>query len=109
MVYIEDNIRMQRRQQDTSDAASRDAKDEFELSERWKTEKRAADEGSVTNSMAMLTAIPEVDLGMECVVPFLSADGFSIFISVVARDFGTSRRRKRRNVKWPKSARSAKR
>ena len=25
------------------------------------------EEGSVTNSMAMLTAIPEVDLGMECV------------------------------------------
>ena len=28
------------------------------------------EEGSVTNSLAMLTAIPEVDLGMECVFQF---------------------------------------
>ena len=28
-------------------------------------EKKEQDEGNVTNSMAMLTAIPEVDLGME--------------------------------------------
>ena len=29
--------------------------------------KKASEDGSVTNSLAMLTAIPEVDLGMECV------------------------------------------
>ena len=66
MAYIEENLRV-RRQQDPSDPSTRDAKDDFTLSERWKTERKTADEGSVTNSLAMLTAIPEVDLGMECV------------------------------------------
>ena len=42
--------------------------DPFKPSDRFKTEKKATDEGSVTNSMAMLTAILEVDLGMECVL-----------------------------------------
>ena len=39
----------------------------FKIPERYKVnqEKREQDEGSVTNSMTMLTAIPEVDLGME--------------------------------------------
>jgi hypothetical protein len=37
----------------------------YRISDRWKVDKKAADEGNVTNSMAMLTAIPEVDLGME--------------------------------------------
>lgn len=36
----------------------------FEKSKRGKEK----EEGSVTNSLAMLTAIPEVDLGMEYVV-----------------------------------------
>lgn len=36
----------------------------FQLS---KGKEKKEDEGSVTNSLAMLTAIPEVDLGMECV------------------------------------------
>jgi hypothetical protein len=31
---------------------------------RWDAEKKL-DEGNVTNSMGMLTSIPEVDLGME--------------------------------------------
>ena len=66
MAYIEENLRV-RRQQDPSDPSTRDAKDDFTLSERWKTERKTANEGSVTNSLAMLTAIPEVDLGMECV------------------------------------------
>jgi hypothetical protein len=68
MAYIEENLKIRRQQQDASDKSARDATDEFSLSERWKSEKKAADEGSVTNSLAMLTAIPEVDLGMECVV-----------------------------------------
>lgn len=34
---------------------------------RYKVERKLGEEGSVTNSLAMLTAIPEVDLGMECV------------------------------------------
>ena len=55
-----------RRTQD-ADESSRDLSDALTRSGRWKMDKKAADEGSVTNSMAMLTAIPEVDLGMECV------------------------------------------
>lgn len=41
----------------------------YRLSSKYKVEKKAQpnEEGSVTNSLAMLTAIPEVDLGMECV------------------------------------------
>jgi hypothetical protein len=37
------------------------------LDPRYKVERKLGEEGSVTNSLAMLTAIPEVDLGMECV------------------------------------------
>ncbi|KAF8559429.1 hypothetical protein OG21DRAFT_1402941 [Imleria badia] len=65
MAYIEENLKIRRQQQDASEKSTRDGKDEFTLSERWKTERKTADEGSVTNSLAMLTAIPEVDLGMD--------------------------------------------
>ncbi|KAI9574291.1 hepatocellular carcinoma-associated antigen 59-domain-containing protein [Boletus coccyginus] len=65
MAYIEENLKIRRMQQDASEKSTRDANDEFTLSERWKTERKTADEGSVTNSLAMLTAIPEVDLGMD--------------------------------------------
>ncbi len=37
------------------------------LDPRYKVERKPGEEGSVTNSLSMLTAIPEVDLGMECV------------------------------------------
>lgn len=48
------------------DARPADPQDElYRIAERWKTEKKVADEGSVTNSLTMLTAIPEVDLGMD--------------------------------------------
>lgn len=67
MAYIEENLMIRRQQQDAAENSSRDPSDEFSLSERWRSEKKSADEGSVTNSLAMLTAIPEVDLGMECV------------------------------------------
>ncbi|KAF9226874.1 hypothetical protein BS17DRAFT_509707 [Gyrodon lividus] len=65
MAYIEENLKIRRQQQDTSESKPQDPNDEFELSERWKIDKKTADEGSVTNSLAMLTAIPEVDLGMD--------------------------------------------
>ncbi|KAN0115994.1 Hepatocellular carcinoma-associated antigen 59 domain containing protein [Russula decolorans] len=35
------------------------------LDPRYKVERKPGEEGSVTNSLAMLTAIPEVDLGMD--------------------------------------------
>ncbi|KIJ13260.1 hypothetical protein PAXINDRAFT_117267 [Paxillus involutus ATCC 200175] len=65
MAYIEENLKIRRQQQDTSESKPQGPNDEFELSERWKTDKKTADEGSVTNSLSMLTAIPEVDLGMD--------------------------------------------
>lgn len=66
MAYIEENLKIRSRPSDPSEyKPGENAQDEFSLSERWKGEKKAADEGNVTNSMAMLTAIPEVDLGMD--------------------------------------------
>ena len=45
----------------------------FRITDRYKVnqEKKEQEEGSVTNSLAMLTAIPEVDLGMEYVCAIL--------------------------------------
>jgi hypothetical protein len=37
------------------------------LDPRYKVERKVGEEGSVTNSLSMLTAIPEVDLGIKCV------------------------------------------
>ncbi|KAI6100179.1 hepatocellular carcinoma-associated antigen 59-domain-containing protein [Pisolithus sp. B1] len=67
MAYIEENLKIRSRPPDPSESKSGDAdvQDEFTLSERWKIEKKAANEGNVTASMSMLTAIPEVDLGMD--------------------------------------------
>lgn len=112
MAYIEENLKIQRQQQDASESSSGDPNNEFTLSERWKTEKKTADEGSVTNSLAMLTAIPEVDLGMECVIPLLAFSSFRnhmFVIFFIVYDSGTSRKRKKRNAKLPKNARNVKR
>ena len=43
-----------------------------ELFRLSKAAQKKEEEGNVTNSLAMLTAIPEVDLGMECVPWFVS-------------------------------------
>ena len=77
MAYIEENIK-KRRVADgiegpgDADAALEkpaDLQDElYQLPEKFRTQPpKPVQEGSVTNSLAMLTAIPEVDLGMECV------------------------------------------
>lgn len=63
MAYIEENMKVRRgeaAEEDTEDAMDPYA----ELFERSK-KSNEKEEGSVTNSLAMLTAIPEVDLGME--------------------------------------------
>jgi hypothetical protein len=60
------------------------------LDPRYKVERKLGEEGSVTNSLAMLTAIPEVDLGMECVsntTPFL------YFLIINANRYGSTRLR----------------
>jgi hepatocellular carcinoma-associated antigen 59 len=48
---------------------AKDDDDPFDhLDPRYKVERKLGEEGSVTNSLAMLTAIPEVDLGIKYVL-----------------------------------------
>jgi len=64
MAYIEENMKLRRGEvaEGDGDDASMDPYAElFEKSKKGKEK----EEGSVTNSLAMLTAIPEVDLGMD--------------------------------------------
>lgn len=76
MAYIEENMKLRHAQNSSTpdpEAAPKylDPQEElYRLSEKYKVEKKAQpnEEGSVTNSLAMLTAIPEVDLGMEYVL-----------------------------------------
>lgn len=125
MAYIEENMkhRRSREQQsadtdtDTNDAGTTaggasttarpnkgNAQDDVfdKLDPRYKVERKVGEEGSVTNSLAMLTAIPEVDLGMECVpslrdVPSSSNIALCALtaIPLPARVYETSKRRKR--------------
>jgi hypothetical protein len=70
MAYIEENLKFRMKSKDnTADAGPFEPDDDLDdIAQRWKVEKKNnTDEGSVTNSLSMLTAIPEVDLGMECV------------------------------------------
>lgn len=69
MAYIEENIKKRK-----GDAATKPKQDEgprdpyeelYHITDRFNAQKAGDEEGSVTNSLAMLTAIPEVDLGME--------------------------------------------
>lgn len=67
MAYIEENMKMRRGPQnaETETGPTDPSDDLYRLPDRYKVEKKAAEEGNVTNSLAMLTAIPEVDLGMD--------------------------------------------
>jgi Hepatocellular carcinoma-associated antigen 59 len=75
MAYIEENLKLLREQQqaggsrDATAEADGSGKDEVsdmvKLGEKYKTASKEVKEGSVTASLAMLSAIPEVDLGME--------------------------------------------
>ncbi|KJA29730.1 hypothetical protein HYPSUDRAFT_231504 [Hypholoma sublateritium FD-334 SS-4] len=71
MAYIEENLKVRSRPKDESDdedAAPIDPQEAlYNIADRWKVEKQkpTTDVGSVTNSLTMLTAIPEVDLGMD--------------------------------------------
>lgn len=73
MAYIEENLKLRRGGQDKDgeegSSKAYDPKEElFKLPEKYKTQNiRAPEEGNVMNSISMLAAIPEVDLGMECV------------------------------------------
>jgi hypothetical protein len=67
MAYIEENMKIRRGEVTSEDAGDASADPYAELFEKSKRSKEK-EEGNVTNSLAMLTAIPEVDLGMEYVV-----------------------------------------
>jgi hypothetical protein len=75
MAYIEENLKLRAKPSDSPEKKSgpADPQDElFRIADKWKVEKKDAGEGSVTNSLTMLTAIPEVDLGMEYVPKLFS-------------------------------------
>jgi len=71
MAYIEENLKVRskpREDSDDEDNAHVDPQEAlYNIADRWKVEKQkpTTDVGSVTNSLTMLTAIPEVDLGMD--------------------------------------------
>ncbi|KAF8897767.1 hepatocellular carcinoma-associated antigen 59-domain-containing protein [Infundibulicybe gibba] len=71
MAYIEENLKIRSRPRGDSDDEDNGPADPqealYRIADRWKVEKQkpTPDDGSVTNSMTMLTAIPEVDLGMD--------------------------------------------
>ncbi len=70
MAYIEENLKIRSRPRDEAEKDKPLDPQEalYQVPERWKIEQNRAavgEEGSVTNSLTMLTAIPEVDLGME--------------------------------------------
>ncbi|KAG6910768.1 hypothetical protein DXG01_007655 [Tephrocybe rancida] len=69
MAYIEENLKIRSKPKDDSDdeKGPPDPQEElYNLADRWKVDKqKPTEDGSVTNSLTMLTAIPEVDLGMD--------------------------------------------
>ena len=71
MAYIEENlkVRSRPREEDDDEPTGLDPQEAlFDLSQKYAMnpeKQKPVQEGSVTNSMTMLTAIPEVDLGME--------------------------------------------
>jgi len=71
MAYIEENLKIRSKPREDSDDEDKLHPDPqealYNIADRWKVEKQkpTTDVGSVTNSLSMLTAIPEVDLGMD--------------------------------------------
>lgn len=71
MAYIEENLKLMKQQagtsieEDASKAPPTTEEGMLKFGERYKTHGIELKEGSVGNSLAMLSAIPEVDLGMD--------------------------------------------
>ncbi|KAI9000763.1 hepatocellular carcinoma-associated antigen 59-domain-containing protein [Trametes punicea] len=70
MAYIEENMKLRRGAKDEpkkEEGQTDPLAEVLRITEKYKqpTQKKEQEEGSVTNSLAMLTAIPEVDLGMD--------------------------------------------
>ena len=67
MAYIEENMKLRRGEMQDEEDEEGPADPYAELFRLNKAKAAEKEEGNVTNSLAMLTAIPEVDLGMEYV------------------------------------------
>ena len=65
MAYIEENMKLKRGSGEDSKKDDGPVDPLAEIFRRKAQSEKEQEEGNVTNSMAMLTAIPEVDLGME--------------------------------------------
>ena len=65
MAYIEENMKKRRLGEELADGAAGPSHNAVEASNQPDAQRKSVEEGNVTNSVAMLTAIPEVDLGME--------------------------------------------
>ncbi|GJE84526.1 hepatocellular carcinoma-associated antigen 59-domain-containing protein [Phanerochaete sordida] len=65
MAYIEENMKLKRGSGDDSKKDDGPVDPLAEIFRRKALNEKEQEEGNVTNSMAMLTAIPEVDLGMD--------------------------------------------
>ncbi|KAG6845428.1 hypothetical protein H0H87_009335 [Tephrocybe sp. NHM501043] len=69
MAYIEENLKIRSKPREDSDDEKGPPDPQealYNLADRWKVDKqKPTEDGSVTNSLTMLTAIPEVDLGMD--------------------------------------------
>ena len=70
MAYSEENMKIRRGVKDEIKEDDGPLDPYAELFRITSKEKNGQEEGNVTNSLAMLTAIPEVDLGMEYVSCF---------------------------------------
>lgn len=70
MAYIEEELRKRKPTSEnveiSKELRSLDPRDElYKVAEKYRVEKKQQEEGNVMLSAAMLTAIPEVDLGIE--------------------------------------------
>ncbi|KZS97858.1 hypothetical protein SISNIDRAFT_481739 [Sistotremastrum niveocremeum HHB9708] len=70
MQYIEENMRLRNKkaglvEEEPASVPTPDTDSSQKPAEKYKGSNATMEEGSVTNSAAMLTAIPEVDLGMD--------------------------------------------
>ncbi|KIK67672.1 hypothetical protein GYMLUDRAFT_54449 [Collybiopsis luxurians FD-317 M1] len=100
MAYIEENLQIRSRPRDEAEKKPLDPQEAlYQVPDRWKVEQKkatTADEGSVTNSMTMLTAIPEVDLGMEYVLlDLLEAVAEAFFFSARLKNIEETEKAKR--------------
>lgn len=115
MAYIEENMKSRREGRnpdaETKEETIADPNDAVpkQLPDSLKVAQKAAEEGNVTNSLAMLTAIPEVDLGMEYVLCSIFQKKLRIAYMVSkVLGYGILKRQKRPNGPLLKDAKSGK-